>query len=187
MTIAGRETFLTSITWQDGWPVLNNGNPIMLSESIPGIPAQKPEVQPFEDNFCGESLDISWYQLRIPYTENYVLRSQSYKSPNSPDSHRQCGVILKPNVFGLSDRDTPAALLRKQKSLNMTFSATLLPSNGSLGYRQTVGISAYLSEWSHQDIGVKGCTNSTALCIYSQLILNGTTMVSPSNNPDRMS
>ncbi|RYP60212.1 hypothetical protein DL770_010041 [Monosporascus sp. CRB-9-2] len=39
------------------------------------------------------------------------------------------GVILISNVYNLGDRDMPAAPIRKQTSLNMTFSATLLPTH----------------------------------------------------------
>jgi hypothetical protein len=87
------------------------------------------------------------------------------------------GLRFSPNVFSLSDRDTPAAILRKQKSLNMTFSATLLPASGSLGYLQSIGISAYLSEFQHQDTGIRGCVNQTGMCFYSTLLMNGTSVV----------
>ncbi|CAH0024843.1 unnamed protein product [Clonostachys rhizophaga] len=176
----GRETFLTSVTWEDGWPMLNNGNPILLSEPVQGISAEKSEMTSFVEDFCGETPDLSWYQLRIPYTKNYALASGNYDHgiyrPHRNSSVDEfCALVLRPNVFSLSDRDTPAALLRKQKSLNMTFSATLLATNSSLNYRQSVGISIYLSELSHQDVGVKGCNNTTGLCVYSQTMINGTT------------
>lgn len=87
------------------------------------------------------------------------------------------GITFKPNVFGLSDRDTPAAILRKQTSLNMTFSAQLLQTNSGLGYGETVGISAYLSELQHQDIAVSGCVNSTGMCIFTRLMMNSTVEV----------
>lgn len=87
------------------------------------------------------------------------------------------GITFKPNVFGLSDRDTPAAILRKQTSLNMTFSAQLLPTKSGLGYGETVGISAYLSELQHQDIAVSGCVNSTGMCIFTRLTTNSTLQV----------
>jgi hypothetical protein len=48
-----------------------------------------------------------------------------------------------PNVFTLSDRDTPAALLRKQISVNMTSTATLLLTYKSLNAWDFIGISAY--------------------------------------------
>lgn len=59
----------------------------------------------------------------------------------------------------------------------MTFSAQLLPTTSGLGYGETVGISAYLSELQYQDIAVSGCVNSTGMCIFTQLMKNGTTEV----------
>lgn len=147
-----------------------------------GISAENSEMTSFVEDFCGETPDLSWYQLRTPYTNNYALTSEKheygiYRPPMNSSVDESCALVLRPNDFGLSDRDTPAALLRKQKSLNMTFSATLLATNSSLNYRQSVGISIYLSELSHQDVGVKGCTNTTGLCAYSQTMMNGTTQV----------
>jgi beta-xylosidase len=158
----GRETFLTTLDWNaDGWPVLNGGKPILLSDEIGPLPDAAP-LQPFEDSFEGPSLHDSWYQLRIPYTQNFEVNNR---------------LILHPNVFSLSERDVPAALLRKQKSLNMTFSADLLDFNGTLGPRQSVGISSYLSELQHQDIYVSGCANVTGNCLFTSLIKNGTKVV----------
>jgi hypothetical protein len=67
----------------------------------------------------------------------------------------------------------------------MTFSATLLPTtNGTLGYLQSIGISSYLSEFQHQDIGIRGCAYNTGLCFYSSLLMNGTSLV---GHPPRFS
>ncbi|KAJ4137952.1 hypothetical protein NW765_016862 [Fusarium oxysporum] len=156
----GRETFMINVDWKDEWPVFNQGDPVLLSRQI------KPEVGPRQvprqwvDDFSRTKLDSSWYQLRVPYTKNYELEKGK--------------LVLKPNVFGLSDRDTPAALLRKQKSLNMTFSAELASFKGNLGPRNKIGISSYLSEFQHQDIGIRGCVNATSICLYTELNKNGT-------------
>ncbi|PKX89858.1 beta-xylosidase [Aspergillus novofumigatus IBT 16806] len=164
----GRETFMSPVNWKDGWPMINGGNPVLLSESFGPAPDQKLPPPRFIDRFNQKTLDPSWYTLRTPYAPIYDLK----KGKGGEKSH---GIVFQPNVFGLSDRDTPAAILRKQKSLNMTFSAQLLPTMSGLGYGETVGISAYLSELQHQDIGVSGCVNSTGMCIFTQLMKNGTT------------
>ncbi|KAH6971168.1 glycosyl hydrolase [Ilyonectria sp. MPI-CAGE-AT-0026] len=156
----GRETFLTKVDWEQGWPVFNQGKPIMLSEQVEPKSGPRRTPPKWTDNFSGHNLDPSWYQLRTPYTNNYELK--------------QGRLVLKPNVFGLSDRDTPAALLRKQKSLNMTWSAELSSFKGILGPRNKLGISTYLSEFQHQDIGIRGCVNQTGMCIYTELNKNGT-------------
>ncbi|KAJ5974407.1 hypothetical protein N7481_011617 [Penicillium waksmanii] len=159
----GRETFLAPVQWEDGWPIVNGREPIRLSQSFGNTTDQVSPPKPFTDNFDRANLDPSWYQLRIPYTKNFEIKKNDAN-----------GITFKPNVFGLSDRDTPAAILRKQKSLNMTFSAQLLPTKSGLGYGETVGISAYLSELQHQDIAVSGCVNSTEMCIFTRLMMNGT-------------
>ncbi|PSN71091.1 beta-xylosidase [Corynespora cassiicola Philippines] len=168
----GRESFLCSVNWNDDdWPVFNDGKPILLTESFGEGTAKvgrKKPLRPFIDTFDSHELDKSWYRLRSPYTDIYRL--------DDPNRGNKSGITLLPNVFTLSERDTPAALFRKQKSLNMTFSATLKEFRGDrvLGPRQSVGISAYLSELQHQDIGVRGCANATGLCLYTQLLRNGT-------------
>lgn len=157
----GRETFLTDVKWDsDGWPVFNNGQPILLGNNPAAAGATDDVIARQKYNFTSKSLDKGWYQLRTPYTVNFQMK--------------ELGLVLKPNVFGLSDRDTPAALFRKQTSLNMTFSAALISANISLGPRMNIGISAYLSEFQHQDIGVGGCINGTGMCIYTQLWMNQT-------------
>lgn len=140
----------------------------MLSKSFGSGPDQDSVPEPFVDTFSTPSLHPEWYQLRTPYTKNFQIDMKH-------DCHS--GLTFKPNVFGLDDRDTPAALLRKQKSLNMTFSATLKSTDKSLNIRQTVGISIYVSELSHNDIGVTGCLKSEGVCVYSKTLFNDTTTV----------
>ncbi|KAJ8113978.1 hypothetical protein OPT61_g4034 [Boeremia exigua] len=164
----GRETFLTTVHWEDHWPILNDGKPIMLSDPNTDNDSQRtsrPQAS-FVDRFDGPSLHPEWYRLRTPYSETFKLGSRK-------DTHDK-GLRLVPNVFSLSDRDQPAALLRKQKSLNMTFTAHLQPIESALQYKQSVGISAYLSEFQHQDFGVRRCGNATGLCVYTTLMRNRT-------------
>ncbi|KAF1970699.1 beta-xylosidase [Bimuria novae-zelandiae CBS 107.79] len=169
----GRETFFSPVTWsEDGWPQMNGGKPLLLSQSFDNAPDQTWPPPPFEDTFEGPELSPHWYQLRTPYTKNYRLSDSG-------------GVVFYPNVFTLSDRDTPAALLRKQRSVNMTFTATLLPTSKTLGPWESIGISAYQSEANHQDIGLRGCSaslptpdsysgaNATSLCLFTASTING--------------
>ncbi|KAK1491999.1 xylan 1,4-beta-xylosidase [Colletotrichum tamarilloi] len=157
----GRETFLAQVTWENDWPSINNGKPIILSEEIGPKIGIKKTPAPWVDDFSRRELDPSWYQLRTPYVKSYDV----------DNGH----LVFKPNVFGLSDRDHPAAVLRKQMSLNMTFSAELLGFEGVLGQRMRVGVSSYLSEVQHQDIGVKGCDGGIGgICLYTEVRRNGT-------------
>ncbi|KAH8202502.1 hypothetical protein TruAng_003310 [Truncatella angustata] len=162
----GRETFFSPVTWEDGWPTMNEGEKLLLSQRFDYGPDQERPPPPHEDHFEEDVLDISWYQLRSPYTQNYRMRSASAEESFSFVANSTSGLVLLPNAYTLSDRDTPAAVLRKQKSLNMTFTATLLPIVEGLGPYQSVGVTAYVSELNHHDIGVRGCANSTGLCVF---------------------
>ncbi|CAH0025815.1 unnamed protein product [Clonostachys rhizophaga] len=153
-TVLGRETFFAPVEWEDGWPTMNNGEPVLLSQRYPEYGPDREDVpKPYEDKFDGPALDPSWYQLRSPYTENFSVSKGK-------------GVVFVPNAYTLSDRDTPAAILRKQKSVNMTFTASLLPTDKGLGPYQSVGISAYSTEQAHQDIGLRGCSKSEGICVF---------------------
>lgn len=166
----GRETFLTTVQWKDDWPIFNNGNPILLSDGANDKTVRKP-LEPFTDEFNGTCLHPEWYRIRTPYTETFELQKKSVNGSLSK------GITFLPNVFSLSDRDQPAALFRKQKSLNMTFTAYLQPIEEGLQYRQSVGVSAYLSELAHQDLGVRRCAAAQGLCVYSSFLQNGTLTV----------
>lgn len=180
--LLGREGFLTTLEWEDDWPILNGGEPILLSHSqqADGNASRDAVPKPFVDDFSVNELNAGWYQLRTPYTKNYHVGTGKSHSHGNHGNHSAAtsGLYLKPNVYGLSDRDTPAALLRKQISLNMTFSATLIATDKGLGQRQTIGVSIYLSEFQHADIGVTGCANHTGVCMYMSLYVNKTTTVS---------
>ena len=175
----GRETFMTTVKWSEDWPVLNDNNPILLSESFGSAADQLRPLKPFEDLFSTSKLDPSWYQLRVPYTNNFVLNSLHYQITDVPGNTERpiSGLVFQPNVYSLSNRDVPAAILRKQKSLNMTVTATLLPTTKPLGVLQSVGLSIYLSEFQHQDVGIQGCTTGDGICFYTNLLMNGSSEV----------
>ncbi|KAF4967822.1 hypothetical protein FZEAL_10482 [Fusarium zealandicum] len=159
-SVLGRETFFAPVTWEDGWPTMNNGEFVLLSQSYDYGPDVEYPPKPYQDDFEEPELRSSWYQLRSPYSTTYRKKSEGN------------GVVLLPNVYTLSDRDTPSAILRKQQSINMTFTASLLPTDKGLGPHQSVGISAYASEMAHQDIGVRGCGLSPGLCIFVDMTVN---------------
>ncbi|KAI5847412.1 beta-xylosidase [Morchella snyderi] len=160
----GRETFMTPMEWVDGWPLVQA--PISLTVDAPGLPDNGAVPDTFHDEFNATCLRNDYYQLRTPYTANYELTQGVGGLPP---------LRMLPNIFTLSNRDTPSALLRKQKSLNMTFSAGLaVPRGGFETARQEVGLSVYLSEFQHQDVAVKNCKQGGGLCVWTQIIRNGT-------------
>lgn len=169
----GREAFFAPLKWRnDGWPVVNGGKPVLLSQSYDYGPDSDYPPAAREESFNKSKLDDSWYQLRSPYSRNYFLTSDAAYQRNANETTG--GLIFEPNVYTLSDRDTPAAILPKQTSINMTFTATLLPTKKGLGPFQSVGVSVYSHEGAHQDIGVRGCVNMTGQCIFVDSTINAT-------------
>jgi beta-xylosidase len=136
----GRETFLTPVTWDyNGWPIFNDGKPITIDNPGHLYNLQRPKV--WRDDFNDEEfVDKSYYTLRTPYKKFHTL------------SARPGHLRLTPNIYTLSERQTPAAFLRKQDAINTTASTRL--EFDPQTWRHEAGISAYLSIHYHQDIGV---------------------------------
>lgn len=149
-------------------------SPVSLISDVPSLPDNSAVPPPFIDTFNSTALRKDYYQIRTPYTSNYELTGKVGGLP---------ALKLNPNTYTLSNRDTPAALFRKQKSLNMTFSAKVSISGRYASFQSTlqeVGISVYLSEFQHEDIAIKNCpgnVTASSLCVYTQLIRNTTTKV----------
>lgn len=151
----GRETFLFPVTWVNGWPVFNNGQPLseeVLShddDSGTSIPSNststgattKEHDKIYFNDFKSRTLDNTFYFLRTPYSPFYTLTSGSLQ--------------LKPNSYTLGDRDSPAMLLRKQTSHNETFETELhFPSPRT--QLEEAGISIFYGDMLHNEVGVTG-------------------------------
>ncbi|KAK1998116.1 family 43 glycosyl hydrolase [Colletotrichum falcatum] len=150
----GRETFLCPVTWDgDGWPVFNGGEPI--AEHMPNVLYDLERPRVWRDDFDGGLADKSYYYLRTPYKD-----FQDFES--SPGKLR-----IRGNVYTLSDRETPAALLRKQADVNTTFSTEISAfSPGS--WRQEAGASVYLSVHYHNEIAVGYSNDTGRRCIVAR-------------------
>lgn len=61
----GRETFLAPVTWEDGWPVVNNNENISLTMKVPTLPLHKYKKDN-RDEFDEEHLSLQWNFLRNP-------------------------------------------------------------------------------------------------------------------------
>src|SRR6185312_6704441 len=68
----GRETFLAPVRWDaQGWPVVNDGQPIALEMHVQGLPAAPLPTPPVRDDFDGASLGPAWSFLRNPRRTAY--------------------------------------------------------------------------------------------------------------------
>lgn len=93
-TMLGRETFLTPVEFQNGWPVFNPGVGRVLSvEKATGIRPHPFPLEPVRDDFDTPELRNCWNFLRTPYTRWFELadgkltlqlRPESVKEPVNP-------------------------------------------------------------------------------------------------------
>ncbi|TID04989.1 Non-reducing end alpha-L-arabinofuranosidase BoGH43A [Colletotrichum higginsianum] len=147
----GRETFLCPVTWdENGWPIFNNNEPI--TEHLPGVLYDLDRPRVWRDDFEGGLVDKSYYYLRTPYKDFKDFES-------SPGKLR-----IRGNVYTLNDRETPAALLRKQANINTTFS-TEVSAFGPDSSRQEAGASVYLSIHYHDEIAITYSNETGKRCI----------------------
>ncbi|KAJ7711985.1 glycoside hydrolase family 43 protein [Mycena metata] len=136
----GRETFLFPVTWEDGWPVYNHGQP--LSEHITGVLVDKSPVAAYSNDFTASTLDLEFYFLRTPYKTFHSLTA------------RPGYLRLNANAFALGDRDNPALILRKQTSYDETFETAMdFAPRSNL---TEAGVTIFYSDLLHDDIGVVG-------------------------------
>lgn len=137
----GRETFLAPVTWsEDGWPVINGAQPATLD--IPGVLYDLPRPTEWIDDFNQgpELSDKAYYTARTPYRSFHTLTAR-------PDYLR-----LRGNPYTLSDRETPAALFRKQVDLETIWETELEFSPTS--EKHEAGVTVYLSIHYHHEIAV---------------------------------
>lgn len=86
----GRETFLAPVTWEDGWPIVNGGEPIdpeMDVESLPGESSGglASPARAFETTFDDE-LDDSWQFRRNPDPATYSLSAEGLSLVGTTES-----------------------------------------------------------------------------------------------------
>ena len=110
----GRETFLASVTWEDGWPVVNAGYGKVLEESVaPNLPPWPFPSTPACDNFDSNVLGFSWNVLRTPRERFYSLTDRS-------------GFLrLKLRKEMITKWENPSFVGRRQQHINFSASTAM--------------------------------------------------------------
>lgn len=110
----GRETFLTPVSWENEWPVVNPGKGVVEFETAaPDLPEQKWPQSPARDDFTDGELALIWNFLRTPRGEFWSLSSH-------PGYLR---LQLKPER--LSDLANPSFVGRRQQHLSFRAAADM--------------------------------------------------------------
>ncbi|KDQ06841.1 glycoside hydrolase family 43 protein [Botryobasidium botryosum FD-172 SS1] len=139
----GRETFLAPANWtDDGWLVVNNGQDITFE--MPGL-YDLARPTSWRDDFEGGFTDKRWYTTRTPYKKFHKFTEE--------------GLEIRGNVYTLDDRETPAAFFRKQEDLSVIWSSDV--SFDPTSPRHEAGLTIFLSNWYHNEIGITLHPNTT--------------------------
>ena len=120
---SGRETFLASVRWQDGWPtILPHGAAIPVIAKAPDLPH---DIAPLvtgtfdaREDFAGKTLGPEWMMMRSPTTTWYRLE--------------QGALVLAARSERLGDGKQPSFLARRQQSAEavVTTSVRFVPAEG---------------------------------------------------------
>ena len=112
----GRETFLTPMTWENGWPIINPGKGIIEDHvNAPDLPtffAKKEACREDFDHIAQKGLPKHFMYLRNPIQENYDLSKNGVLS-------LRCGKDL------LSSDGQPSYVCIRQKDSSFAFETAL--------------------------------------------------------------
>lgn len=123
----GRETFLAKVTWEDGWPIVNEGKGrLKMTCQAPDLPQEKHDTPPVRELFDCASLAYHWNFIRTPRERFWSLTERKgylrlYLRPQSID---------KP--------ENPSFIGRRQQHMN--FSASTLMEFKPKGENESAGI-----------------------------------------------
>ncbi|MFB6128303.1 MAG: glycoside hydrolase family 43 protein [Halorhabdus sp.] len=134
----GRETFLAPVTWENGWPVVNDGEPITteMEAPLPGEPRGEATSVDCTDTTFADGLGVEWEFRRNPDRERYETGAD--------------GLVLH---GGPETLDEPGATFvgRRQTAFDCRVEATLDfdPDAGEEG-----GLALVMNEDHHYQVGV---------------------------------
>ena len=136
----GRETFLAPVAWDDdGWPVVNRGEPVGLEMSAPGLPTRwvpAPSVRTSFDSPLGPE----WNHLRNPDPSAYSM------------TERPGGLTLHGKALALDATASPTWVGRRQQHLAARAETRLDFAPGREG--DEAGLTVYRNPEHHYEIGV---------------------------------
>jgi xylan 1,4-beta-xylosidase len=140
MSHLGRETFLLPVTWEDGWPVVNDDQIVQLDMKVPTLPLHPWPEEPARDDFDQDELRLCWSFLRNP-------REGSWSLEERPGYLRLWGQDAS-----LHDVDAPAFVGRRQQHFDMRCAALL--EFAPTGENEESGLTAFLTHQYHYDLAL---------------------------------
>ena len=132
----GRETFLAPVTWENGWPVVNGGEPVaeQMTVLMSDVP-EKPAVADIHYDFA--EIGPEWMHIQHPVAENYSVSDGVLTLTGNGDGFDWGGWH-------------PTALLRRQQAADCSFGTDVtLQGDGE------AGIAVYQTHNGHAEFFVK--------------------------------
>ena len=132
----GRETFLAPVTWENGWPVINGGEPVAerMTVRMSAVP-EKP--QPTQIHYDFSVIGPEWMHIQHPIAENYSASGGILTLTGNGDGFDWGGWH-------------PTALLRRQQAADCSFGTKVtLQGNGE------AGIAVYQTHNGHAEFFVR--------------------------------
>jgi xylan 1,4-beta-xylosidase len=150
--ILGRETFLTPLKWQDGWPVTGNSGQIAVEmKGFEGLSPVAKRSYSTHDNFDDEDLPLHWNFLGNPADEAWSLTL----NPGRLTLH-----CVKSNLGEIGDS---AWIGRRQQHFKFRASACVdfIPRND----HEEAGITVFQNMHHHYDIAIGYRENAPVLMV----------------------
>jgi xylan 1,4-beta-xylosidase len=151
----GRETFLTPVKWQNGWPVVGNNGTIALEMSGPLPGPVQTRCFDFHDEFEESTLNLNWNYLRNPDASAYSL------------TERTGCVKLTGNETNLSTPNaSPAFIGIRQPAFTVEATTKLFCTPQE---NQKSGITAFYNHDYHYELYVTQQNGKTYICLSKRL------------------
>ncbi|KAF7906715.1 hypothetical protein EAF00_000994 [Botryotinia globosa] len=157
-SVFGRETFLVPMTWEDDWPVVNEGKKITLQGEGSGL-YQIQQPAKWRDEFTSPKLQLGWYRKNTP-------QKQDFEITTNPSSLRLFG-----NPYTLGSPACPTVFFRKQTSRVGVWS-TRLSFNPTSAHMEA-GTIVYWNHLTYAHIGIKGSPQESRKQVITQIFING--------------
>ena len=138
----GRETFLAPLSWEDGWPVVENGEiPQRSDVPLPGEPVSEPDdhgALEHTDTDFADGRGFEWLWRRDPERDRYEFTDEGLRLWGGPETLDEPGTTF---------------LGRRQTNFDCRVRADLqfAPDAG-----EEAGVTLLMDEDHHYDVGVVG-------------------------------
>ncbi|MGE5551282.1 MAG: glycoside hydrolase family 43 protein [Bacteroidota bacterium] len=136
----GRETFLSPVSWHEGWPLVGENGHTSLEVEAALPPSVLWPSPPVRDDFDAPILDMSWNFLRNPHAEDWSL------------TDRPGWLRLTGSAVTLDEAASPAFIGRRQQHFDCRAGA-LLDFEPRLDGEEA-GLTVLMNERHHYEIAV---------------------------------